>query len=70
MDLLLPGFGILTWTLLAIVAIIIPIFTIYKLATNQKINGDKKLIWLLIILLFPIVGSGSYYIFSYNKSFQ
>lgn len=57
MDLMVPSFGLLLWTVLAMVAIGTAIFALVKLANNHRLHPHLRLLCALGIIAFPIVGS-------------
>ena len=61
MELLSPGYGLMFWTLLTIVHLILCVAAVIKLA-NQPINPETKFAWLLFICLVPLVGTATFFI--------
>lgn len=56
------GFGII-W-LIGIIVVIIAIFDIIK---QTEMNGTNKIIWLLIVIFFNLIGSIIYFIIIKNS---
>ena len=57
MELLKPDIGLILWTLLVLVNILLCIISIVKLTKNKLIDPTTKLIWLLTIIFIPFAGS-------------
>ena len=57
MELLAPDIGLIHWTLLSLVNILLCIISIVKLTKNKLIDPTTKLIWLLTIIFIPLAGS-------------
>ena len=57
MELLAPDIGLIIWTLLGLVNILLCIISIVKLTKNNLIDPTTKLIWLLTIIFIPFAGS-------------
>lgn len=49
------------WTILAAVHFILFLIAAFEIITGSKTLG-KKVLWLLIILIFPLVGVIAYYL--------
>jgi Uncharacterized protein conserved in bacteria containing a divergent form of TPR repeats len=45
-------------------AAISSLITLIEVARSHRLKGQKKVIWLVIVFLLPIVGGFMYYIFS------
>jgi glucan phosphoethanolaminetransferase (alkaline phosphatase superfamily) len=56
MELLTPEIGLILWTLLAFINILLCIIFILKLAKNKLIDPTTKLVWLLAIIFIPFAG--------------
>jgi predicted membrane channel-forming protein YqfA (hemolysin III family) len=61
MELLLPGFGLLFWTLLVPFFIVLPLLALVSLLRATFNDSTTKLIWLIVILLVPVAGSLFYF---------
>jgi len=57
MELLKPDIGLILWTLLGLMNILLCIISIIKLTKNKLIDPPTKLIWLLTIIFIPFAGS-------------
>ena len=57
MELLTPGIGLILWTLLVFINILLCTISILKLAKNKLIDPTTKLVWLLAIIFIPFAGS-------------
>jgi hypothetical protein len=61
MELLLPGMGLLFWTILSVLAIL-PILALFSLLRSTFKDSTMKLIWVLVIIFVPVGGSILYFI--------
>ncbi len=66
MELHSPSVGLLFWTLLSLTILILCIIAIVKIANDKFIEPSKKVIWLLAIIIFPIIGALTFIAF-YKK---
>ena len=57
MELLSPDLGLIFWSLLSITNLILCIIAIIKIANDNSIEPGKKLVWLLAIIFFPLIGA-------------
>jgi phosphoglycerol transferase MdoB-like AlkP superfamily enzyme len=57
MELLTPQFGLLFWTLLSGVDLLLTIFALIKLRQNQTLSSGSKLSWFFIIAFVPFAGA-------------
>ena len=61
MKLLTPDIGLLAWTALAFFSVILLIVASISLVRNKTLEGTSKLMWALIIIFVPIIGSILYF---------
>lgn len=61
MDLVTPEWGFILLLVLVAFAIILPIVALISILSNKFQNNDK-LIWALVVLLAPLIGSIIYFI--------
>ncbi|MBD0332651.1 MAG: PLDc N-terminal domain-containing protein [Chitinophagaceae bacterium] len=61
MELLLPDMRLLFWTV-SILIIVLPIVALFSLLKSTFKDSTTKLIWALVILLMPVIGSIFYFI--------
>jgi hypothetical protein len=57
MELLTPSIGLIIWTAISIISLVIIAYAIYHLANNQSISHSQKLLWLIFIIFVPIFGA-------------
>jgi len=57
MDLLTPGIGLIIWTVMSFISLVIIAYAIYHLANNQRVSPSPKLLWLIFIIFVPIFGA-------------
>jgi len=61
MDLVTPGIGLIVWLIILLTALILPIICLYSILSN-KFNENDKIIWVLVVIFIPIIGSVLYLI--------
>ncbi|HUS02469.1 MAG TPA: PLDc N-terminal domain-containing protein [Chitinophagaceae bacterium] len=57
MDLLSPETSILFWTIFGLVLAVLPIIALINLLPNKAIENVTKLIWVIVIIFVPVIGS-------------
>lgn len=62
MELLTPSGGLIVWTFLIMLTLLLPILAVISLLRSEYRDSTTKLIWLIIILFVPLVGSVLYFI--------
>jgi len=69
MDLLTPGVGLIFWQVvilaLSLGTVLFAAYTIFHIVVRN--NEHSKATWILIVLLFPIIGSIIYW-FNHNRN--
>ncbi len=60
------SFGLLTWQLLILVGIGLWIYCLIDIL-KSKFDQNDKLIWVLVVVLLPILGSFLYLLIGENK---
>lgn len=57
------AFGLLETglTVAAVLALVLAVAAFVSLARNDQLSGSAKVMWVLIVVLFPIVGSAVYF---------
>ncbi|WP_425565272.1 PLDc N-terminal domain-containing protein [Sphingobacterium kyonggiense] len=58
------SFNLFFWQLLCIIHLIILIGCIIHIAKNHKIQGFSTPLWVLVMIIFPIVGCIGYLIYN------
>lgn len=61
MDIISPGYGLLIWTIFLVSYFVISLVALFDLLRLKLLNANK-LIWLVIIIFAPIIGSILYFI--------
>ena len=54
--------GLIFWTMFSILIVVLPIVSLFSLLKSSSKDSTTKLIWVLVIVLVPVVGSIFYYI--------
>jgi hypothetical protein len=67
MELVTPEGGLLFWVIFSLVIIVLPVVAIVHLIRHTSPNNIAKLIWVLIILMLPILGSVLYFLFGRTR---
>jgi len=62
MELISPSSGLIFWTIFTLSLIIIPIIALLSLLKTTFKDSTTKLIWLIVILFVPLLGSIFYFI--------
>lgn len=62
MELLTPSGGLIVWTFLILLTLLLPILAVISLLRSEYRDSTTKLIWLIIILFVPLAGSVLYFI--------
>jgi DMSO reductase anchor subunit len=57
MDLLQPSSGLLIWTILCILSLVLFIVALISLLRNEQMHRTTKLMWAIIIIFVPLIGS-------------
>jgi len=52
----------------ALIPLCVAIYTLYNIITNDKLTSERKVIWVVVVFLFNILGSILYWIIEPNKS--
>jgi uncharacterized BrkB/YihY/UPF0761 family membrane protein len=67
MELLQPEFGLLFWTIISLMLLIVTLAIIVSLWKRGDINHNTKLVWSIFIIAAPVIGLLSYFIFGVQK---
>ena len=51
---------LLLWGTVAFIAVLTP-YTLYRVATNDRLNKDDKVMWLVVVFLMNLVGAILYW---------
>ncbi len=57
MDLFQPSSGLLIWTILCILSLVLFVVALILLLSNQQMHRTTKLMWAIIIIFVPLIGS-------------
>jgi len=66
MDLLTPGTGLIVWQIITLIAIILPIVSLVSI-TKRTFRNNDKVVWIIVVLTVPIVGSLCYLLVGKKK---
>ena len=61
------GLSIFTVIVIALFVMVLPIACIIHIVTNQ-FHGNDKIVWILVVLLFPFLGSVLYLLVGRKKA--
>jgi hypothetical protein len=67
MELLLPKMGLLFWTLLMVIALVLFLYAIIDIVRSDFKDSSSKVVWILIVLFAPLIGSVIYLIMGKNQ---
>lgn len=62
----LMSFGLLFVIVFSLLVLLLPILALISLLKND-FKGDDKIIWIVVILFLPMLGSILYFLFGRNK---
>ncbi len=62
MDLLIPGLGLILWTLLSLGSILLILLAVVNLTKNPNLTSNTKVLWILLIISLPLFGAIAYFI--------
>ena len=57
MEILTPDIGLIFWTLFFILSLIVLVVAAIALVRNKNLDSYTKLMWALIIIFIPAIGS-------------
>ncbi|NNE33043.1 MAG: hypothetical protein HKN40_11820 [Winogradskyella sp.] len=66
MDFITPESGLLVWSSIILLVIFLPILALVSILKNS-FKANDKLIWVLVVLFLPILGSILYFIIGRSK---
>jgi len=52
-----PAAGLLIWTSISLIYLLLCIIAIIKISNSKFIPTNKKFLWVLVIILLPIIGA-------------
>ncbi len=61
MELFSPDMSLISWTVISIIMILLPVIALLYLMKSNSKDTTNKLIWVLIIIFIPILGSLIYF---------
>ncbi|MDT8393739.1 MAG: PLDc N-terminal domain-containing protein [Bacteroidales bacterium] len=64
-----PGIGLFFVIVLFLFAILLPLFALIDIIRNE-FTGNNKLIWVIVVLLFPYLGAILYFIFGGSQKIR
>jgi cytochrome bd-type quinol oxidase subunit 2 len=56
MELLTPGIGLIVWQLVMLTALVLLLLSWILIFKDTKISRTKKVVWLLVTSMLPVVG--------------
>lgn len=68
MDLLLPNKALLFWIIFMVVFFVFSLVAIIKIVSAKNTDGVHKLMWVIIVLFIPFIGSLLYFILGRKRS--
>ncbi len=67
MDLLLPHNGLIFWTIFAFLFFLFSLIAIIHIVSFKNTEASYKLMWVIIVMFMPLIGSLLYFIFRRKK---
>ena len=68
MDLLLPNYALLYWTILMLLFFIFSLVAIISITSAKNTDGVHKLMWVIVVLFVPFFGSLLYFIMGRKRN--
>lgn len=62
MELLLPKLGVIFWIIFVLLVMLLPLMAIISILTSNFKDSTTKLIWVVVIIFIPILGSILYFL--------
>lgn len=57
MELVTPSLGLIIWTIVCFVSLVLMVYAIYRLGNNDSISISQKLLWAIVIVFVPLFGA-------------
>lgn len=67
MELFSPGIGLIFWGLIGLTSVAVWIFALVDVVRRDFYRQNDKIVWALIILLAPVVGSILYLVIGWQR---
>lgn len=67
MQLITPDFGLLFWSFIAILCLPLMLAALISILKNNFKDSTTKLIWVLVVLFMPLLGSLLYFFIGRNQ---
>lgn len=64
----MPGGGEVFVILFVVFCLILPFVAIIDIATNKAMEGSNKLLWIVIVVFAPVIGSVIYFLIGKKKA--
>ncbi len=67
MEVVTPEMGLLIWTVIMLVTIGLPVIALINLVRSSFKDSTTKLVWVIIIVFMPFIGSILYFLIGRNQ---
>lgn len=64
----MPGGGEIFVILFVVFCLILPFVAIIDIASNKSMDGSNKLLWVVIVVFAPLIGSVIYFLIGKKKA--
>jgi len=61
MNLITPDFGLFAWMIISLLFLILPLIALIDILTHSY-SENNKIIWILVVIFIPFLGSILYFI--------
>jgi hypothetical protein len=70
MELLTPEYGLLVWSILALIALVLSIAAVINILRNDKFTWIESLGWITFVIIVPIIGAILYFTGNRSRTFN
>jgi hypothetical protein len=70
MDLLIPEPGLIGWTILSLLLLVLPLVSLVSILRSTFKDSITKLLWVLVVILVPFVGPILYFAIGRKQRIQ
>lgn len=67
MDLLVPDIGLIIFLILSLLTLLLWVWAIRSIIVNEFQGDNEKLIWALLVIFVPVIGTVMYYLIGIKR---
>lgn len=67
MTLINPSFGLLLWSIVSLILLVLPIMALVHMF-RSNMQGQDRLTWVLLVLFMPVLGSILYFVIGKKRA--